>query len=396
MRKSPPDEFAAEKISFLLDLPPADQSLVFCARGGRRIRLDRSHGNTLTLTLEGAWNKQETERIRDLLASQASSRPNVCHLRDAEDPLRGLVFPDGNQFSASAAVHSIASEVLGVNPARLPVEKNYDDHDARPEIARRLRKDYSVEIFHEESGVRVWASIWGKEHYSLSVPVAYLEASRGQRERAESFIADAGWRAYDGDLGPEPTVGADDAVWGYSRDHGGAQEGANQALRLLCKIVELPINTRVSLGPVPKGEAPKPAPVGNTQEDLPVSESSAEDPTVSTTEDEIAVEVKDPYDQPLLGCAVLVAVLIMVLDFFDVGIFDGRGPGACVLFLGLGILGLTLEGLQTGGLPIVGFGGFIVRKPLAPIFWISIAIYALAGIVLSTVGIMMITGFLPD
>lgn len=393
--KTPPDQFAVDKIRFLLDLPPAEHWLIFCARGGRRIRLDRSPVMKLTLTLDGPWSEDEKARISGLLAEESSSRTDLRHLRDAEDPLRGLVFSDENYFSASAVIHRIADEVLGVNPARLPVKKSYDDHDARPEIARRLRKDYSIEILHEESGVRVWARIWGRETYSLSVPVACLDASRGQRERAKQSIADAGWRAYDGDLGPEPTVGEDDEIWGYLRDHGGAQAAADQALRLLCEIADLPINSRVSLGPVPEGDAPNVS-IGPPQEDLAVNMSSVEKPTVSTTEPEDAAQVKDPYDQPLLGCGLFVAVLIIVLDFFDVSVFDGRGPGACVLILGLGILALVVEGLTTGGLPIVGFGGFILRKPLAPIFWISIAIYAMGGIVLSTVGILMISGFLPS
>ena len=393
--QKPPDQFAVDTIRFLLDLPPAERWLIFCARGGRRIRLDRSPVMKLTLTLDGPWSEDEKARISSLLAEESSSRTDLHYLRDAEDPLRGFVFSDENYYSASAVIHRIADEVLGVNPARLPVKKSYDDYDARPEIAKRLRKDDAVEILHEESGVRVWARIWGREKYSLSVPVACLDASRGQRERAERFIADAGWRAYEGELGPEPTVGEDDKIWRYSRDHGGARAASDQALRLLCEIVDLPINSRVSLGPLPEGDALN-ASIAPSREDSAADAASVEKPTVSTTEPEDAVRVKDPYDQPLLGCGLLVAALIIVLDFFDAGVFDGRGPGACVLILGLGIFALVIEGLKTGGLPIVGFGGFILREPLAPIFWISIAIYALAGIVLSTVGILMLSGFLPS
>ena len=244
------DAFAADRIRFLLELPPAERSLIFRARGGRRIRLDRSPAMELTLTLEGPWNEDEKTRIGILLAEEASFRPDLHRLRDAEDPLNGLVFPGENEYSASAVVHRIAHGVLGVNPARLPVETNYDEHDARSDIARRLRKDRAVEVLHEESGVRVWAKLWSRQDYSLEVPVACLDARSGQRSRAKSFIQDAGFRAYDADLGPVPDV--DGETWGYSRDQGGADEGANQALRLLCKIAELPINVRVKLGVIPK------------------------------------------------------------------------------------------------------------------------------------------------
>lgn len=126
--------------------------------------------------------------------------------------------------------------------ARLPVGKK--DHDACPEIARCLREQRAVEILHEESGVRVWARFWGGQDYSLEVPVACLDSRSGQRHRAKGFIQDAGYRAYDADLGPVPDVG-EGRTWGYSRNQGGAKEAANQALRLLCEIAELPIDVRV-------------------------------------------------------------------------------------------------------------------------------------------------------
>ena len=131
------------------------------------------------------------------------------------------------------------------------VEKNSDDYDARAEIARRLLKDRAVEALHEESDVRVWARLWGRQGYSLEVPVGCLDPRFGQRDRAKSFIQDAGYRAYDADLGPVPDVG-DGQTWGYSRDQGGAREAADQAFRLLCKIAELPFDVRVILRDLPK------------------------------------------------------------------------------------------------------------------------------------------------
>ena len=131
------------------------------------------------------------------------------------------------------------------------IEKNDDDHDARPEVARHLREERAVEILHEESGVRIWAKLWGGEDYSLEVPVACLDPRSGQRHRAKSFIQDAGYRAYDADLGPVPDVGEDSNTWGYSRDQGGAKEAANQALRLLCEIAGLPFNVRVKVEALP-------------------------------------------------------------------------------------------------------------------------------------------------
>lgn len=227
--------------------------MTFNVRGGRKIRLERSPEVELTLTFDGPWNEDEKTRISSLLVEEVNSRPDLHKLRTAEDPLRGLVFLGENPYSASAVVHRIADEVLGVNPARLPVTKSYDDHDARPEIARYLYKEGSVEVLHEESGVRVWARLWGREDYSLEVPVACLDPRRGQRDRAKSFIANAGYSAYDADLGPVPAIDDNDETWAYSRNQGGSKEGANQALRLICKIVELPLNIRVKVGPVPEG-----------------------------------------------------------------------------------------------------------------------------------------------
>ena len=92
----------------------------------------------------------------------------------------------------------------------------------------------------------------------------------------------------------------------------------------------------------------------------------------------------------LIGVAVSLAVLAIILDFFDVGIFDGTGPGACLTILGLGLLTLAEEGLRTGALSTSR--SFILRETFAPLFWISLAIYALAGIILTVIGLMTMFG----
>jgi hypothetical protein len=61
-------------------------------------------------------------------------------------------------------------------------------------------------------------------------------------------IEDVQWRNYDGDIGSGPDLDGwdDDArTWGYSMDKGDAKTAANAALRLLCKIAELPLDVRV-------------------------------------------------------------------------------------------------------------------------------------------------------
>ena len=100
----------------------------------------------------------------------------------------------------------------------------------------------------------------------------------------------------------------------------------------------------------------------------------------------------DP-DHPLatwLGLGVMLAVLVIILDFFDVGYFDRAGPGAGLIIFGLGLFALVLEGLHTGNLPTAR--SFISRQDSVPIFWISLATYALAGTVMCVVGLLMILG----
>ena len=159
-------------------------------------------------------------------------------------------FPSENQYSASDLIYRLVTGALGADPVELAIERDYEDHDARPAIAAALKEHGAAEILHQESGVRVRAKLYSSG-YSLRVPTASLDPRRGQRHRALEAISDAGWRLNDGDLGPEPDVdgSADEPgnTWGYSADNGGASEAADRALRLLCAIAEAPIDVRVSV-----------------------------------------------------------------------------------------------------------------------------------------------------
>ena len=93
----------------------------------------------------------------------------------------------------------------------------------------------------------------------------------------------------------------------------------------------------------------------------------------------------------LLASTVLLGGLTMVLDFFDVSFFDGAGPGACLVLVGLGLLSETVGGLRTGHL----FWGrsFVSRDVFPPLYWISAIIYVLASITFIVVGILMLGPF---
>lgn len=244
----PEDQFA-NLVSRMLELPLAHRVLSLRARG-RAVQVVRGSGGPLGLRLDGSWTAGEKERARALMRAAADRRPELVRLLDPEDPGRGVEFPSENQYSASDLVYRLVTGALGVDPAELAVERDYEDHDARPAIAAVLKEHGAAEILHPESGVRVRVKLYSSG-YSLRVPTASLDPRRGQRHRAREAISDAGWRLNDGDLGSEPDVAgpADDPgnTWGYSADSGGASEAADRALRLLCAIAEAPIDVRVSI-----------------------------------------------------------------------------------------------------------------------------------------------------
>jgi hypothetical protein len=94
----------------------------------------------------------------------------------------------------------------------------------------------------------------------------------------------------------------------------------------------------------------------------------------------------------LMGFVVLFAGLVIVLDFFDVGFFDGAGPGAALIIFGLGLFALVIEGLQTDCVPTFPRFTSIPRQPFPLVFWISLAIYALGGITMIIVGLLITFG----
>ncbi len=243
----PEDQFAP-LVARMLELPIAPRVLSLRAGGARAIQLVRDAEGTLTLRLEGAWAAGEQERAHTLMREAAHHRPALVRLLDAEDGAGRVEFPGENQYSASALIYRLVTGALGADPAGLAIERDYVDHDARPAIAAALSEHGAAEILHQESGVRVQASMYS-DGYSLRVPISSLDSRRGQRDRARSAICDAGWRLNDGDLGPEPDVdgSADDpgSTWGYSADRGDASDAAHAALRLLCAIADVPIDVSV-------------------------------------------------------------------------------------------------------------------------------------------------------
>ena len=93
-----------------------------------------------------------------------------------------------------------------------------------------------------------------------------------------------------------------------------------------------------------------------------------------------------------LGGFVLLGLLIvMALDFFDVGVFDGKGPGAAIICLGIGLLSVAVDGWRTG---VLDWGrGAISREPIPALFWIVLTIYVLAAITMIVVGALTLGPF---
>ena len=92
----------------------------------------------------------------------------------------------------------------------------------------------------------------------------------------------------------------------------------------------------------------------------------------------------------LLGFGVLFGLLVLVLDFFGVGVFDGKGPGTALILFGIGLFSLTVETIQTGWVEyrFFGFGLAFGRSDTPVVFWISVAIYAFTGVVMVVAGIL--------
>jgi hypothetical protein len=264
---SEPDYQYAGLISRLLELPRANQVLSLRTGDGSEIQLVRESVGPLKLRLDGSCGADEAAAAHALMRVEAHFRPDLVRLLDPQDPFEGVVFTTDNPFSASALAYRIVTEALGADPAKVTVDKDYDDNDARPEIAAWLDYRRFIEILHEESGVRVRVKLYGsagakagaedeKPGYRIDVPTAPLDPRRGQRHRARQAISEAGWRHYDGDTGPEPeSEGWLDVAagsWGYSVDRGDSAEAADAALRLLCTIAELPMDVQVRVFPLAK------------------------------------------------------------------------------------------------------------------------------------------------
>jgi len=77
----------------------------------------------------------------------------------------------------------------------------------------------------------------------------------------------------------------------------------------------------------------------------------------------------------VIGPVTLASVVVMLLDWFDVGIFDEKAPFAIMAILAVGLLGLTVEGFRTGRLALRG--GRIRRQDHPVVFWIFSIIYVL-------------------
>ncbi len=248
----PEDQFAGV-VSRLLELPPADRVLSLRTHDGRGIQLVVDSEKPLTLRLDGPWPPSEKAKAGVLMRA-AAERPDLARLLDPQDPTRGVVFSSGNQFSVSDLIYRLATEALRTNPGRLAIEKSYEDHDARPEIVATLNGRGAAEILHEESGVRVRVTLDGG--YRLEVPTASLDPRRGQRHRARQAIDEARWRLLEAGAGPAPDLegSTDEAAesWGFSIDGGDAKTAADAALRLLCRIAELPIDVRLKVLPHPR------------------------------------------------------------------------------------------------------------------------------------------------
>ena len=248
----------ARPIAWFMELPPSrERILTFRLPNGRGIRLVDDLERPLTLVLDGPWTAEEKRAAQALLQAEVETRPHLTRLVDPEEPLKGLVFRDRNQFSASALVYRLTAEALGADPANLELERNYEHHDARPEIAALLDATGQAELLHEASGVRIVVELDGlgktageanpSPGYRLEVPVDSLDPKRGQRHRARQAILETRWRQAEGDDVPIPAnaLADDDTSWGFQVDHGDSNDAADAALRLFCTIADQPIDVRV-------------------------------------------------------------------------------------------------------------------------------------------------------
>ncbi len=256
-----PTDPLAGVISRLLELPPKDRVLTFRAANGRGVQLVCGKARPLMVRLEGPWTDAEQAEARAILGSEAASKPDQVRLLVPEDALRGLVLTAENSYAAARLVRRLVTDALGEDAERLLIDKDYEDHDARPEIAAALESHGGIEIAHAESGVRVRVKLCGSgaeaSGYRLEIPAACLDPRRGQRHRARQAVHDAGWRLIDQDMGSGPDLDGPSAdphsLWGFTADRGGRNDAADAALRLLCTIAEAPVDLHVSLVPLPQG-----------------------------------------------------------------------------------------------------------------------------------------------
>lgn len=126
-------------------------------------------------------------------------------------------------------------------PADSTAAMDFEDPDARPDIVDQLEQQGQVEIHHRKSGVRVRVAREGEYRYSVEVPTASLDPSRGQRHRAHGAVSEVLWRQYDHDaIDSAPELADTDPSWGYSLERTGVSNAVGNALRLLCTIADVP------------------------------------------------------------------------------------------------------------------------------------------------------------
>lgn len=89
----------------------------------------------------------------------------------------------------------------------------------------------------------------------------------------------------------------------------------------------------------------------------------------------------------ILAASALVAVVVMVLDWFDVALVDGWGATGMVSLLSVGILLLMAEGVRTGELR--GRGGTILRKDNPTAFSTMRVFYGVLALALGMAAIFM-------